>query len=274
MQTAPELQRTYAQRLLSSEEHHNALVTDGYFVAEVLSEQELQELQAGYQHFLSLIEGEKLNYFAASCNVANREAVRYSKELIDRIFKQAFNRMFIEGSFEHTGGVFMMKKSGEDTYHPLHRDIPVVDERRTYGIYSWTPITETGPDSGRMFVVPGSNHSGSHQRSHLLEYPKMDEGLYRDSYKVLDVKMGETLFFDARLLHGSQANTSGKTRAVVNFYVKPAHEPCIYYAQNPNDSGLVDVYEIDPAYFFEQEHHGNTAKGKHMRFLHSEPRLA
>jgi len=269
-----EIDRPYSHQILRGDSSHRSLATDGYFVARVLTDEELQELQSGYRQFLSMIEGEKLNYFAASCNVANRDAVRYSKDLIDGIFTKAFNRIFIEGSFEHTGGVFMMKKSGEDTYHPLHRDIPVVDERRTYGIYSWTPITETGPDSGRMFVVPGSNHSGSHQRSHLLEYPKMDEGLYRDSYKVLDVKMGETLFFDARLLHGSQANTSGKTRAVVNFYVKPAHEPCIYYAQNPDDSGLVDVYEIDPAYFFEQEHHGNTAKGKHMRFLHSEPRLA
>ncbi len=265
--------RNYNHIIVKDQTLHHRLVEKGYFIAKTLDAPALQILRDAYDTFMQMSGGETIDAFKSSVNFKNAEAVKFSREKIDSVFRNAFDNIFISEKVTYTGGVFLIKPSGADTYHKLHCDRALVDEINSYGLYSWTPITETSETTGKLFVVPKSNYSGNHQRSPSVAVIELNEDLYRNDYEILDIKAGETIFFDTALMHGSLANTSGRNRVAVNFFIKPADTPYMHFARNNDDDTMVDVFEIQPEFFFSQEHHSNSATGKYKKLLRTEKLL-
>lgn len=265
-------QGVYSEQILLDNKHLAQLEEKGYFISRTLDKQRLDLINNSYVEFCFLSKNNNEETFKPSVLDGNIDAIEYSRKEIDRIFINAFEKIFNIELVDFCGGVFLVKESGNDTHHSLHQDRALIDERLTFGLYSWTPITETDKNTGRLFVIPGSHKWGNHQRSLEINLPLLDEKKLLPLANVLDVEAGETVFFDTALMHGSFPNNSGKKRVAVNLFVKPKKYPQIHFAKNLSDESLLDIYEINPDFFFKQHFLHEDFRAKY-KLLYSEKKL-
>ncbi len=270
--------RTFNPILLNDSNLHQKLVQEGFFITELFTGEEIALLNEGYQDFLSHTDRSRFTHFAASCAVPEIKAKIVAREHLDRVCRIAFKRMFREEATDLVGGTYLIKTSGEGTKpNALHQDIPMVDETSTFALYSWTPITVTGLNTGRLFVVPGSHRHGIRQRTRpeSLNLSENDLARLGFSLQVLDIAQGQTLFFDTALMHGSHPNTSGRDRVSVNYYVKSLESPYLFFAENSASAGHVDVYEADRNHYYlnQLDPLGSDPERKFMRHRRTEPQI-
>jgi hypothetical protein len=117
------------------------------------------------------------------------------------------------GRLRHAG---LVRKVGRGAVLPFHHHETLVDRPFDRVINCWLPLSETGPHSGGLRVIPGS-----HQ---LLPYIRTrEQGDYFASFRSaldkyaedLSTEIGEAIFFETSLLHGSSENTRSTDRAAI-----------------------------------------------------------
>ena len=271
--------RIFNPILLNDSDLHQKLMKDGFFITELFTGKEIELLNEGYQDFLSYTDRSRFSHFAASCAVPEIKAKSVAREHLDRVCRKAFKRLFREEAADLVGGTYLIKTCGEGTRpNGLHQDLPMIDETSTFAMYSWTPITETGQNTGKLFVVPGSHLHGIRQRTgpELFDLSESDLLELGFSVETLDIPMGHTVFFDTALMHGSLPNTSVKDRVTVNYYVKSKQADYLYFVRNAENPLDVDVYEIDrDHYYFNQlDPIGTDPNFRFLRYLRTERQLS
>ena len=102
---------------------------------------------------------------------------------------------------------------------PWHQDGQYWPIRPRATVTVWMALDDVGVDNGCMRVIPGSHRLGefSHEQSdredlvlnNVLNDPRIDLASARN----IELEAGQIPLHDVELVHGSQANTSGRRRA-------------------------------------------------------------
>ena len=118
---------------------------------------------------------------------------------------------------------------------PWHQDAHYWPLDPLVAMTVWIAIDDATPENGCMRYIPGSHRSGilSHHLderrdvalSQAIQRSLFDESLAKDDA----LAAGQMSLHDAFLIHGSNANTSGKRRAGLSFRYMPATS---YYDRN------------------------------------------
>ena len=148
---------------------------------------------------------------------------------------------------------FVMNWPGPEGGLVLHQHSTVVDERRFRSVIVWCALTPATEQNGTLHVVP---------RSHLVQrgprpehtpswHEDHEEVLLRDHLTSVPVAPGQALVFDNQLLHCSFANATGEPRLTAAAVVVPNEAEVCYFA--PGGAGRVEVYHVDPEFFFSRE---------------------
>ncbi len=74
-------------------------------------------------------------------------------------------------------------------------------------VTTWTPLQDTAAKEGCLLVVPGSHTKGIYEHDNGIISEKYDF-----DFKLAEVKFGQTLIFNQKLVHQSGFNTSDKIR--------------------------------------------------------------
>mgnify|MGYP006089270081 CR=1 FL=1 len=131
------------------------------------------------------------------------------------------------------GGTFMSKTKGESGVLPPHQDWTLVDEKEHASYNLWIPLVDVNQNNGSIQVIDGSHKWKEGVRGPNLHGPfaeSTDE--MWGKMNTLDMKAGEVLVYDHRLVHSSTENNTDQNRLVVVFGIIPeSAEMRIYYLE-------------------------------------------
>ena len=216
-----------------------AVERDGYAVVDFATPAVLAELRSAYQELDSGID---TGYYPSL--MSSDEAYKAAAHrLITDLLWPRFGELLVD--YTPLLGVFMVKHSGPETEVVPHQDWIVADESDRPTMNAWVPLTPVDDDVGRMRVLPGSHRWLDGLRG-SPSFPTSWEGVYervRDELMVtVPVEVGQAIVYDIRLLHGTPANRSDRTRVVTSLYAIPEGAPAVHYHRD--DAGTVRGYRV------------------------------
>ena len=238
--------------LFKNKEHQLNFEKDGYLIIPMLNENEVANL-ANYYHSLRL-KNEKEYGFHVSMDRLNQEVcAEIRATLWGTILPKMDN--YIE-NYKSFVANYIVKESYPLGFVPAHQDWSFVDkEDEGYcSITCWTPLVDTTIDNGCMGVIKGSNSFLQNLRpspSPQTPVPLNDHKIGIFPYlKPLEMKAGETLFFDSRTFHASPPNINSDIRLIASIGVTQKDADLIHYYLKPDgNKNTLLKYKVDEDFF-------------------------
>jgi hypothetical protein len=233
----------YVNILVDDAKNH-LLENDGYAIVPFLSSEEIKALtDFFYKHHADLPEG-----MYASSHAGDFDFRKKMNEEIQRICKRAFDI-----TFQHTtalGATFMVKSKGENgSLHP-HQDWSIVDEKHFFSYNVWLPLVDVNEENGTLLILPNSHQISENIRG--LNIPSSFENVINEVWNYLvpiNMKAGEALIYDHRLLHASSINKTETPRLVIVYGIIPQQASMRYFFGNGNQ---IEEYACNPKFYFNE----------------------
>lgn len=142
-------------------------------------------------------------------------------------------------------GTFAIKPNGQSSSFSVHQDWSLVDESEFSSLSVWIPLIDTSIKNGCFRILPKSSKYFSYPRGMNIPFPYQSYiPQLAESYMLpLEMKAGDVLVFDHRLVHDSGPNISGLTRtAAVLAFIPEETSPCHYY--RAKEAETIDFYQL------------------------------
>jgi len=201
----------------------------GFATAPLLPAEAIAALREIYE---SLGLDEQHGFFASS-NDLEGPAAGAVAEQITGILAPALERLLPD--HEPFLASFLTKGREQGSAVSFHQDLTYTDERVHRTTLLWIPLCDVDARNGAMAVVPGSHRwtdgcrPGGARPLPTDAFQEEFAGLAR----VVPLRAGEALLYDAALVHGSGSNPTSEDR------------PAVGVALAPRDAGLVHVHLDD-----------------------------
>jgi len=184
----------------------------GYRVESLLTDSVITQLQTLFhkEHKLKTAEG-GMFYSVYSQNIEYRRRIHTS---IEEVLKPVLESLF--ENYRVVLNSFVIKSAGPKSEFYIHQDTTGLDESRFSPLNLWIPLQDVDQENGCLGIVPYSHRFFTPYRS--ISFPAPFDHIastVREYLHPIEMKAGEVLLFDNRLVHHSYPNLSGKTRAAV-----------------------------------------------------------
>lgn len=248
--------------ILKNEADESVLLEEGYIVRPFLHEEEIADLKKLYfSRFPATNEG-----MYATAHDPNIDVRMEMNNGINQVFKRAINEHFV--NVHPLGGSFIAKGKSQKGILVPHQDWNIVDEDRFRSFNIWVPLVDLSPENGTIRVLPRSHTLVKSYRSANIPslFGPVDDVLWKLLIP-LNMKAGEALIYDHRLLHASGENSSSDLRLAAVYGIIPDEAHMFYY--HGLDEQTVQVFESNPEHFL----YGNIFEGPvgKLRPLHTIP---
>lgn len=133
----------------------------------------------------------------------------------------------------------------------LHQDWSFVDHTLNPAVNIWCPLVDVDETNGSLKIVPGSHTCWGHiglSTPHPPPIAPVMEILEAEFTIPVTIPAGWAVFYDPRLLHGSDENRSTEERVATVCCTIPADlSPRLYYAAEPAPTTL-EIFEVSPEF--------------------------
>lgn len=202
----------------------------GYVVADRLDDSTLNQLRDLYRqlHNFNTPEG-GMFYSVYSQDLDYRKNVH---EGIAEVLKPVYDSLFKD--YRSVLNSFIVKVAGPNSEFSLHQDSTGLDETKYSCLSVWIPLQDTDTHNGAMCVVPYSHRMFSPYRG--ISFPQPFDGIadtVRKYLQPINLKAGDVLLFDNRLVHNSVANLSDSDRIVVMSGIFPSEAKLLSVYKDP-----------------------------------------
>jgi hypothetical protein len=218
------------------------LSEEGFIVLPFLNNNEVNALIELYNMYHS----EKRTGLYATSHSSDRDfKLKFNNEILKQ-FENAINRYFL--NCRPLGGSYIVKYNGQNGTLLPHQDWSIVDEEQFRSFNIWVPLVDTTVENGAIAVLPRSHNLIKSFRGVNVPDPfyKISEYTWKH-HQTLNMKAGEALLYDHRLLHASGINHTEIPRLAVVFGIIPEKAEMRYhYLEN----GIVSEYESNLDFFF------------------------
>lgn len=238
------------QKILIDHRLDEKLLQQGYVVVPFLTKEVVDELKSFYyQHHPTQLEG-----MYATAHHLDIDFRIQMNDFIKSKFEYSIEKHFL--NCQPLGGSYIAKYKGNNGSLEPHQDWNLVDEHKSRSFNIWVPLVDLNDKNGAIMIEPGSHLWDFNYRSANIPfaYPEKVEELWKSMLR-LDMKAGEALIYDHRLIHASANNESDEVRLACVFGIIPADTPMYYYHKNEN--GDIEVYDSNPDFFL----YGNIFEG-------------
>jgi ectoine hydroxylase-related dioxygenase (phytanoyl-CoA dioxygenase family) len=222
---------------------------DGYAVIKLLTEPEIAHLRNCFAEFFP-----DRSRFSGRYNSMNHTDSASRKEIHNRIQQTISNRLelYFKDYYSPISILYSKHADGvNDT--DWHTDPSLMLNQHLEPVYTlWCPLLDIGERNGVLQVVPGShrlvNKLISTCFSDFSPTPKIGTiyNKYRTSF---NLKAGEAILFDARLVHGSLPNVSDVERDCIVLKIAPIGANYINVTPTSNP-GVFNLYRQNDDYFY------------------------
>jgi hypothetical protein len=235
---------------------------DGYVVVDFAPPEVVAELLDVYAR---LDSGIGSGYYPSLMSADSGYKDATDHEVTSRLWPR-FEQL-LDGYRPHLG-VFMVKHPGPDTEVAPHQDWIIADGSDRPSMTAWMPLTPVTDATGRMRVLPGSQHWLEGLRG-SPSFPTAWEGVYervRDELMVeVVIEVGQAMVYDISLLHGTPPNRSEDVRVVTSLYAVPEDTSPVHYYRAPD--GDVAGYRV-PSNFCTRFSIGDVPEGEPFVEIH------
>ncbi len=221
----------------------------GYAVIPFLNKEEVEDLSSFfYKNHKEIPKGLYATAHSQDIDFRNKMNTK-----IKEVFERANNENF--ENIQALGGTFMNKSKGKEGLLQPHQDWNIVDEEQYRSFNVWVPLVDVSKENGTIQIL---------DRSH--KFPKTFRGInipsaYEDLNEIcwdkmlsIEMKAGQALVYDHRLLHASKENFTNENRLVVVYGIIPKDAEMRYYYKENNK---IAEYKCSPDFFM----NGNPAGG-------------
>ncbi len=222
---------------------------DGYVKMQLLSQSEVKQLK-DYYHSLN---HDHIGSYGFHISLENK-----SQEYVNGVFNKLFSTFvpkldLLLDHYKTFTASYVIKEAGLQNIVPPHQDWSFVDEREFCSATVWVPLMDVNKNNGALGVIPGSHR--------LLNYPRSSPSPQARSIlsdhaftlfpfvEIVDMKAGEALIFDNRLVHASPPNTSGISRIAAGIGITQKAAQLLHYYQVPGAEERIEVYAVDKTFF-------------------------
>lgn len=242
--------------IFKNQEQQSFFEKEGYLILPILSDDEVSELAAYYQSLQ--LKDEKGFGFHVSMDQLDKELCA---EIRTKIWNTILPKMdnYLE-NYKAFVASYVVKESNPKGVVPAHQDWSFVDkEHEGYcSITCWTALVDTHLDNGCMGVIKGSNTFMQNHRpspSPQTPVPLSDHMFSIFPYlKTLEMKAGETLFFDNRTFHASPPNTTAQIRLAAGVGITQKDADLVHYYLKPDgNKNKVLKYKVDEDFFLKYD---------------------
>lgn len=237
------------KRIFLDNEVQQEFEKNGFVKIQLLEDLEVEKLLSYYnaQNFDNKIEaGFHISLDNQNEGLVNEVSQKIIKEM------QPKSDLFFQNYQTFTAS-YVIKEPGKKNIVPPHQDWTFVDENKFCSATVWTPLIDVTENNGALAVIKGSHRLFDHFRSSpspQSKSPLSDHVFTLFPYtEVIDMKAGEALVFDNRLIHASPPNLSDKARVAVGIGITQQDASLKHYYQNPNKENELEVYEVSPSFF-------------------------
>ncbi|MBL7777692.1 MAG: phytanoyl-CoA dioxygenase family protein [Chitinophagales bacterium] len=164
-------------------------------------------------------------------------------EIVLEFFEEAAKELLVDYDFIQAN-VFI--KPSFKGYVAAHQNLTVVDETQFTSVSFWCPAQDTNIANGTMLLVPRSHKKFMKYRSTNICWPLLPlfEDYTSPFLKAIDVKAGELLIIDDRIVHGTSINQTPNERFVFHAMLAPKEAQTIY-CEIDQENKVVRRYAVD-----------------------------
>lgn len=220
----------------------------GFVKLPMLEKEEVQDLRNYYtnQNFDNKIEAG----FHISLDNQNEDLVKEVGSKIKSVLAPKTTSLF--GDCQIFTASYVIKEPGLQNIVPPHQDWTFVDEDHYCSATVWTALVDVTEQNGALGVIPGSHKIFHHKRSSpspQSKSPLADHVFTLFPFvEVVEMKAGESLIFDNRLIHASPPNLSDQARIAVGIGITQKEARLKHFYQNPS-SGKLEEYDVDQSFY-------------------------
>jgi hypothetical protein len=125
-----------------------------------------------------------------------------------------------------------------------------VDEKQFNSYNIWLPLVDVNEENGTLLILPNSHTMLNNIRG--LNIPSSFEKVMEEVWQYLvplNMKAGEALVYDHRLLHASGINKTNTPRLVIVYGLIPSAATMRYYFGRRNN---IEEYQCTPDFYFNE----------------------
>jgi hypothetical protein len=221
-----------ANKIIGDLTLRNTILNDGFAVPGNIGQENIRQLTTFYNSLHSF-DSEKGGMFYSLYS----DDIEYRKKVHQGIFeilKPVYDSFFKD--YKTVINSFIVKTSGPGSDFSLHQDSTGLDEFQFSPLSLWIPLQDTDLNNGTLCIVPKTHGLFYPYRGISLASPfAAYEDVVRKYLVPVNLKAGDILFFDNRLVHYSHTNYSGKERIVVMSGVFPKEADILSVYQDTTD---------------------------------------
>lgn len=231
--------------IFQSNEKNEELKEKGYAIVPFLTDKEVEELKSFfYEKHKELPEG-----MYATSHSPDFDLRKLMNEKIRGYLDRAANSILKDARV--LGATYMVKSKGANSALHPHQDWSIVDESKYNSYNIWLPLVDTNSENGTLLILPDSHKLFDNTRG--LNIPSSFEQVVDQVWKYLkpiNMKAGEALIYDHRLLHASEENKTDIARLVIVSGLVPKSAEMRYYFGRDNQ---IEEYACTPEFYFNQD---------------------
>lgn len=230
------------QTVIQDHEVKEKIDRDGYAIVQLMNQNLIEQLTSIYKEYHSSEpENGGMFYSLYSQDINYRRQVH--NELGD-VLESTYRELFTD--YKTVINSFIIKHQGPKSEFYLHQDSTGLNEWEYSPLSVWMPLQETTTFNGCMWLIPGSHAWFSPYRG--ISFPSMfepNQDVLSPYLKPIEVKLGEVLLFDNRIVHLSGANHSQNPRVIVMSGIFPTDARLISCYRDVENNGLMEIYGQD-----------------------------
>ncbi len=147
-----------------------------------------------------------------------------------------------------------------------HQNLTIVDESKYNSMSLWLPLQDTNFENGTVCVIPKTQNIPIKYRNTHIYWPYADYCMTEEGQKLfipINVKKGELLIIDDRLIHYTPINKSQEDRWVLHSLWAPQEAQIKYFDKTETH---VKIYNVDDN-FWQYTIPGKVISGQEPNFI-------
>lgn len=234
--------------LFENQSLQNEFETNGYVKLSLLNENEICQLIDIHSNH----NNKSTNTgFHISLDHSDKNLVRKISAKIEEILTPKVLNLLDQGKIFTSS--YTVKEIGNKFIVPPHQDWTFVDEAQYSSATLWIPLQDVSEKNGALGVIKGSHNLFNHHRSSPSPHSRspLTDHIFTlfPFIKIIDMKAGEALIFNNKLIHASPPNISNAPRLAVGIGITQKEASLIHYYKTPKKETL-EKYEIDREFFY------------------------
>lgn len=238
--------------ILKDEEKQYTLNKNGFVVIDLLDGKQINKcLEAFKEDELNLNDE-----FYITMEHTELETRRVISKKLTTSFYKVISHFFYD--FKLFQGSYLFKKSNSNyNFVNKHQDWSFVDESKGFNSYVvWIALQDIELNMGAISVYEGSHKKIKQVRftpnEYFNGYEKIHEYTNNKNPQLIEVKAGEAIIWDTRLIHFSEANTSENDRLNITLGVTSKNAQLKLYWKSPFVENELLEFDVPDDFYFRQ----------------------